>query len=269
MSGQLHVSPSYQPILRELGIDADAVFDHPQIVPWRTLSDRENCTLDAALVDGRRVRWHIKRYPATRRSPTPAERERFGFKLLQDAQIPTPTLIAWGKLADGRNFLITEDLDGYQPADKLLADGFPFDRLRNPLADLAAALHNAGLHHRDLYLCHFFVRISDDAIDVKLIDVKLIDVARVKKLPALLTRQRWIVKDLAQFWYSTLPLPISEPQKEAWLARYMEKRGEKGLVPLKRAIEKKVARIAKHDVKLRKKQPRRNISIPTPPKPAG
>jgi lipopolysaccharide core heptose(I) kinase len=253
----LFVTPKYQPVFRELGIDAEAVFEHPLIKPWRTLDDRENCTLDAKLHDGREIRWHVKRYRATRRSSTPADQEVNGFKLLQSALIPTLTLVARGKLADGRSFLITEDLTGYQPADKLLADGFEFDRLRNPIADVAAELHRSGLHHRDLYLCHFFVRVDEDAVDVKLIDV-----ARVKKLPALLTRQRWIVKDLAQFWYSTLSLPITEPQREAWLARYMEKRGETGLVPLKRAIEKKVARIAKHDAKLRKKQPNRNISIP-------
>ena len=253
----LNVAGAYQPVFREIGIDAEAVFDHPQIVAWRRLDDRENCTLDATLANGRRVRWHIKRYPATRRSPTPAEREMTGFKLLQNAKIPAPALVGWGKLSDGRSFVITEDLDGYQPADKLLAGGLSFERLRNPLADLSAQLHNAGLHHRDLYLCHFFVKADEDAIDVKLIDV-----ARVKKLPALLTRQRWIVKDLAQFWYSSLSLPITREQREAWIARYMEKRGESGIVPLMRAIEKKVVRIAKHDEKLRKKQPGRNISIP-------
>lgn len=253
----IQVATQYQTVFREIGMDGDAVFDHPQIVPWRRLDDRENCTLDATLRDGRSIRWHIKRYPATRRSPTPGEREVNGFKLLQNATIPAPALVGWGKLGDGRSFVITEDLDGYQPADKLLASGFAFERLRNPLADLAAQLHNAGLHHRDLYLCHFFVKAGADAIDVKLIDV-----ARVKKLPALLTRQRWIVKDLAQFWYSTLALPITQPQREAWIARYMEKRRESGIVPVMRAIEKKVARIAKHDEKLRKKQPGRNISIP-------
>jgi hypothetical protein len=260
MSGAnlLNVAGAYQPIFREIGIDADAVFEHPQIRAWRRLADRENCTLDATLVDGRSIRWHIKRYPATRRSPTPAEREVNGFKLLQNAKIPAPALVGWGRLTDGRSFVITEDLDGYQPADKLLASGFAFDRLRNPLADLAARLHSAGLHHRDLYLCHFFVKADDEAIDVKLIDV-----ARVKKLPALLTRQRWIVKDLSQFWYSTMALTITQQQREAWIARYTEKRGESGIVPLMRAIEKKVARIARHDEKLRKKQPGRNISIPT------
>jgi len=259
MSGSnvLNVTGAYQPIFRELGIDAEAIFDHPQIVPWRTLSDRENCTLDATLIDRRTVRWHVKRHPATKRSPTPAEKEVKGFRLLADASIPAPAMVAWGRLTDGRNFVITEDLAGYKPADKLLADGFDFERLRNPLAELAAKLHNNGLHHRDLYLCHFFVKVDGDSIDVKLIDV-----ARVKKLPALITRQRWIVKDLAQFWFSSLSVPITEQQREAWLARYMELRGERGLIPFKRAIERKVARIAKHDAKLRRKQPGRNISIP-------
>ena len=40
---------------RELGIDADAVFTHPLIRPWRMLDDRENCLLDAELRDGRRM----------------------------------------------------------------------------------------------------------------------------------------------------------------------------------------------------------------------
>ena len=197
------------------------MFDHPLIRVWRTLDDRENCTLDAALQDGRAIRWHVKRYPASR--GTPAEEEVQGLRLLQDAQIPAPPLVAWGRTADGRSFVITEDLAGHQAADKLLAAGFPFDRLGDPLADLAAKLHKSGLHHRDLYLCHFFVKPTDAAIDAKLIDV-----ARVKKLPLLLTRQRWIVKDLAQFWYSTLALPINDSQREAWLARYVEMRGEGG-----------------------------------------
>src|SRR4051812_27846726 len=188
----MHVDPASQPIFRELGIDADAVFDHPLIKPWRTLPDRENCLLDAELVDGRRVRWHVKRYKTT----TPAQREIDGLKLLRDRQIPTLRAVGWGWLGDGRSFVITEDLVGYEDSEKLMTSGrASFDRLLEPTADLSARLHDAGLHHRDLYLCHFFAR-ADDGGD----DLKLIDVARVKELPRLFSR-RWVVKDLAQFWY--------------------------------------------------------------------
>src|SRR4051812_17179313 len=110
MSGAsvLHVNGAHQPVFRELGIDAEAIFDHPQIVAWRTLNDRQNCTLDTTLRDGRHVRWHIKRYGATKRTPTPAEKEVRGFRLLEDAKIPALSLVGWGKLADGRSFVITD-----------------------------------------------------------------------------------------------------------------------------------------------------------------
>jgi hypothetical protein len=42
----------------------------------------------------------------------------------------------------------------------------------------------------------------------------------------------------------------------------MQMRGEEGLLRFEKPIERKIARIAKHDAKLRKKQPGRNISIP-------
>src|SRR5204863_7813976 len=96
----MHVLPQFQPILRELGIDADAVFDHPLIKSWRTLADRENCTLDATLSDRRTVRRHVKRYPAA----AAAKREVEGFRLLAEADIPTAPLVAWGVLGDGRSF---------------------------------------------------------------------------------------------------------------------------------------------------------------------
>ena len=32
--------------------------------------------------------------------------------------------------------------------------------------------------------------------------------------------RRWIVKDLAQFWYSTTKLNVTEEQHRAWLAEY-------------------------------------------------
>ncbi len=50
----LHANTSRQPIFRELGLDADTIFTHPSIQPWRTLKDRENCTLDFDAPDGTR-----------------------------------------------------------------------------------------------------------------------------------------------------------------------------------------------------------------------
>lgn len=253
----MQVSAEYQPVMRELGLDGEGVFEHPLIKPWRQLPDRENCTLEATLQDGRSIRWHVKRYPSARGAATPAEDEVQGHRLLEVALIPTAKLIAWGKLSDRRSFVIFEDLSGHRPCDKLVESGMPFERMAAPTADLAARLHRAGLHHRDLYLCHFLARMTNEPVDVRLIDT-----ARVRRLPRLF-RRRWIVKDLAQFWYSTTKLPVSEAQRDAWLGRYAEQAGMGSAGSLRRKILRKANWIAAHDAKLRRQQPRRNISIPT------
>ena len=257
MSAQFHVSGDYQPLMRMLALDAGTVFEHPDIVCWRRLPDRENCTLDADLPDGRHVRLHVKRYPPAKRASTPADDEARGHQLLLDAGIPTAPLVGWGKLPDGRSFVIFDDLSGYKPADKLIEAGALFARLLEPTADLAAKLHNAGLHHRDLYLCHFMA-----ASDGTRPDVKLIDPARVRPIPRLLA-SRWIVKDLAQFWYSTLRPRVTDEQRLAWLHRYSSQRQITHVDELQRRVERKARSIARHDVRLHRSRPQRDVSIPS------
>jgi hypothetical protein len=257
MPDVFHVLPQYQPIMRVVGLDAEAVFDHPDIVAWRKLPDRENCTLDAD-IDGKTVRLHIKRYLVP---STAAADEVKAIELLRDAGVPTVPLVGHGRLADGRSFVISEDLAGSRDAEKLVAAGTPFETLLAPTADLAAKLHEAGLHHRDLYLCHFFAKVEASG-DV---DVKLIDAARVARMNNSLTRWRWVIKDLAQFWYSTTTLPaVSDEQRDRWLTRYAERREICWLPRLRGAIRAKANAIARHDAKLKQKQPTRNVSIPNP-----
>jgi len=251
-----HVLPQYQPLMRIVGLDADAVFDHPQIVAWRKLPDRENCTLDAEF-DGKKTRLHIKRYLMP--GGTAARDEVKAIALLRDAGIPTVSLVGHGYLPDGRSFVITEDLASYRDAEKMVAAGTPFETLLEPTADLAAKLHEAGLHHRDLYLCHFFAKV--DGGDV---DVRLIDAARVARMNNFLTRWRWVIKDLAQFWYSTTTLPaVTDEQRNRWLTRYADRREICWLPRLRAAIKAKSGAIARHDAKLKKSQPTRNVSIPS------
>ena len=252
-----HVIPRYQPVFKALGFTPESIFCDPRIVVWRSITERQNCTLDIEFGDGKTRRLHIKRYFPARGFLTPADEESRGIRALEIEQIPTAPLVAYGKLMDRRSFIITEDLQGFRPADKLIADGFDFEKLLNSTANLAAKLHNKGLHHRDLYLCHFFINPQTNPPDLRLIDA-----ARVKRLPGFITRRRWIVKDLAQFWYSTLALPISDDQRRRWLARYAAQRGLDSPQRLRNSIVRKANWIGRHDAKLRKSEPRRNISIP-------
>jgi hypothetical protein len=94
--------------------------------------------------------------------------------------------------------------------------------------------------------------------------LRLIDCARVKELPRFLTRYRWVVKDLSQFWYSTLKHPeITDAQRLAWLERYAREAGVANVERLRRSVARKVAWIGRHDARLNRAQPNRNISIPT------
>ena len=247
----IHVDPAYTDLFREIGLDAGAIFEDPRITVWRSLPDRQNAKLDYFKDDRSLTRLHIKRYPP--HAASTARLELQGFKLLTAQQIPCAPIIAHGSRADGSSFIILPDLTGYTPADKLLASGTSFDQISTPTADLAARLHKNNLHHRDLYLCHFMIRPEP-------IDAKLIDMARVAQLKNPLTRRRWIIKDLAQFWYSTMAHPITDQQRKDWLNRYCE---IQKLDPKKLTgpIQRKAAAIARHDRQLQKQHPGRNVSI--------
>jgi hypothetical protein len=259
----LFISDSFVSIFSDIGFKPEQVFTDPAIKPWRTLPDRENCVWEIPGPTGS-LRLHVKRFPATRASKSDAEIEAAGYQLLRTTRIPTADLVSVAKVDDGRSFIITQDLAGYIPADKLIESGDSFDSILFPTADLAAKLHASGLHHRDLYLCHFLVISKQGGgagIDHES-DLRLIDAARVRPFPGPFTRRRWIVKDLAQFWYSTLALPISDEQRTNWLERYAQKTGITSIDRLHNAIQRKAKAIGSHDDKLRRKQPNRNISIP-------
>ncbi len=207
--------------------------------------------------DGKKLRWHLKRFEPSRAALTPARIEVTGHEALVAAGIPTADLVGWGEVDDGRSFVIFEDLAEFRPADKLIEKGTSFDKILQPTADLAARLHLAGLHHRDMYLCHFMIRMEGEKVEVRLIDS-----ARVRHLPRLFQRGRWIVKDLAQFWYSTLSLPITDVQRERWIQRYAQERHLPSHVGWRRLVVRKARQIARHDARLRRAQPDRNVSIP-------
>ena len=245
----LTLAPAFAAEVAALGWhDAAELFSDRRIKPWRILPDRENCTLDFTAIDGWPRRWHVKR------GNTRVADEAGHIGLLVAANIPTMTIVAHGKLPDGRGVLITEDLAGYADAEKLVAAGTPFEALLEPMAKLAAALHAANLHHRDLYLCHFFASRTNVA------DLRLIDCGRVAQLPRWFAR-RWIVKDLAQFIYSTTKLLVSDEQRHRWLEIYAAARPIDDLATLRPLIDRKIAWIARHDARLNRRQPTRNVAL--------
>lgn len=271
-AGYYRAEAAYADLLRRVGlVDGLSVFEHDKIGAWRSITERENCVLD---YDGGRL--HIKRNKPGHRG---VDDEAAAIRLLMDAGLGTVPLVAAGRLNDGRGFLITDDLAGYEDADVAVRNGRAFETILDATADLAGRLHKAGLHHRDLYLCHFYVKTPtpveatytspDDAEPAPPRDVyvaptqteaRLMDAGRVKPLPSWF-RRRWLVKDVAQFVYSLRQLNVPTPLENQWLAQYAAAGGAAIDASFRKAIERKVSTIAKHDVALRRREPTRNVSI--------
>jgi hypothetical protein len=244
----LTIDPRHADALADAGLSADSIFKDPRIVVWRDLPERQNATLDFQSPPGTPRRWHIKRYLQASADPLAAEVR--GIQLLQQANIPTVPLVAHGSDSLGRSFLITEDLRGFAAGDQV-----PPELLRQRLDDivkLAADLHQAQLHHRDLYVCHFFLPEHPGR-------PHLIDAGRVARLPRLLPG-RWIIKDIAQLLYSLHTCGVADQGPRA-LTLYTHLRQLHFPRIFRALVLHKVRRIARHDHRLRQRQPQRNVSL--------
>ena len=246
-SGFYFVEQKYAALLRDVGLsDGQSVFDNPNVEVWRSITERENCVLDHP---GGRL--HIKR---NKPGQSGIENEIEGIRLLEKAGIGTVPVCGYGRLHDGRGFLITDHLVGFEDCHKGLENNdVTFDALLEPTAELAARLHSARLHHRDLYLGHFFGDFSSEPPALRLIDA-----GRVRTLPRLLAK-RWVIKDLAQFIFSTQGLPISDAQRTEWLDSYARHRGI--TLRFRTLIDAKARQIARHDAQVRRKNPTRNVAL--------
>lgn len=245
---QIEYGPGGRELLAAAALDLTRVFDDARIRVWRDLPERQNCVLDA---DAAGVRLHIKRY----RSPHGADAlvEQRGIQLLERAGIASVPLVAVGVHPDGRGFMVTRDLVGMQPADKVLAT---HPEHADRIADLAKHLHEAHLHHRDLYLCHFMLK-PDDASQ----PIHLIDAGRVARMPRWPAHFRWVVKDLAQLLYSVEDAPLPMTIAEEMLSRYLQGSSAMRRSLIRVAVKFKVASIRRHDKSLRRKRPGRRVSI--------
>ncbi len=250
-----HISPAYESMLSELGITtAQHVFSDERLRVWRNLPDRDNSTLDAMLRDGRAIRLHVKRDKERRSEPMALEARGIG--LLNAAGIDSAPLVAYGDLPDGRTFVITENLDGYASADRLLERGENFEAISDAMSETSATLHLANLHHRDLYANHFYILKTETGG----FHVRLIDTARVKPLPSWF-RERRIVKDVAQLHFSIQQYTRSPEDSNHLLRRYCELTNRLSAARFLRKVKIKSMWIDRHDRALKAKVPTRNLRL--------
>jgi hypothetical protein len=157
-----------------------------------------------------------------RRSAARVEWERLHELAALGFRVPAPVLLAE---SGAGSVLVTHEVTGALPLDQWLATHLPgpgdpaahvpVARIVAAVAGLVARLHAAGFFHRDLYLCHLFLRTPAE-------EPTLIDLQRVRH--GRRPRERWFVKDLAALASSTPP-GVGAGRRLRFLRTYLERRG--------------------------------------------
>ncbi len=202
----------------------------------RELPDRSNHVLRV----GEAV-FHVKR--SRRRGPS---REAAAIALASAAGVPTAT-VAFQGVARGEGSVVgTIDLAPARPFDDVLREGtlsaHGRDAAFRALAEATAALHQARLHHHDLYLNHVFVDPTGARPGVTIIDLE-----RTTSHHGLLGRA--VVKDLGAVEASVPEGVLSCAERARFLAHYLRSRHfpvRSLLGPLLRRVVKKAAQIRAH-----------------------
>ena len=145
-----------------------------------------------------------------------AKREYEALNHLSLHDIPCPPVKAFGlkglNPANSSSFLITEELYETISLEDFFLKGLhrqlSFQEKKKLITDVASLIrkmHNIGLNHRDLYLCHIHIKMK---INFDNIEIFLIDLHRAQKRSAVPIR--WIIKDLGGFIHSAMQFNFTE-----------------------------------------------------------
>jgi len=157
-----------------------------------------------------------------------ASNEWQAIRRLSAAGVATMHAVAYGRCGNNparqRSFIVTEEL-----APTISLEDFCLDWARQPppvplkraliaaVAQVARAMHAAGVNHRDFYLCHLLVHL-DPPPTAQHCRLSLIDLHRAQVRAA--TPRRWRDKDLAALFFSALDIGLTRRDRLRFLAIY-------------------------------------------------
>ncbi len=150
-----------------------------------------------------------------------AENEYRAIKRLPELGVKTMTLAGYGKRgrnpAQQESFVITESLDNRESLEDFCADwpkSPPSVKLKRLLiekvAEVTRKLHEDGLNHRDLYICHFLLEVArlPEFLETGAVQLELIDLHRMQSRQK--TPVRWKVKDVAALHFSSMDIGLTK-----------------------------------------------------------
>lgn len=154
-----------------------------------------------------------------------ASNEWLAINRFTELGIDTLTAVAFGKTginpAQQLSFLITKELTGtlhlasYCQNWVAIRPAYPLKRsLIRKIAQTAKTMHDAGINHRDFYLCHFLLDVSKglDAVAPDSLKFHVVDLHRAQMRKAV--PLRWRVKDIASLYFSAMDIGLT---KTDWL----------------------------------------------------
>ncbi len=171
----------------------------------------------------------VKNWLQLKRPVVGASNEWQAIERLHSLGVPTMKAVAFGSRglnpARRKSFIVTEELsntlsleDMCKDHPELVSDPRLRRRLVECVAAIAKTLHENGVCHRDFYLCHFLLRQEPrDPPHLSLIDLHR---AQIQKPLS----RRWIVKDLAGLYYSTLAIGLDRRDLLRFIRHYSGQR---------------------------------------------
>lgn len=146
------------------------------------------------------------------------------------------------------SFLITKELKNCISLEEVFLKGIwqtltVLERreLVHLLAETVKNMHEAGVNHRDCYLCHFLWNREENKLYV--IDLHRSQVRT--RVP-----HRWLLKDIASLYFSSL----SQNIPSTYFMRFVKDYGREKLEDLLPSISKKVEKIQRHNNSLKEKR---------------
>ncbi|MDY6838665.1 MAG: lipopolysaccharide core heptose(I) kinase RfaP [Thermodesulfobacteriota bacterium] len=163
-----------------------------------------------------------------------AQNEWRAIQRLEELNINTTPLVGYGKRgwnpARLQSFVVTEEL-----ANTLSLEDFCRDwpmvppslvlkrALIRKVARIVRKLHEHGMNHRDLYICHFLLHVSSrrENMDPHSLRLSLIDLHRMQirhHIPF-----RWRAKDVAALYFSSMDIGLTKGDVLRFLRVYWNK----------------------------------------------
>jgi len=112
-----------------------------------------------------------------------------------------------------KSFLITKELDNTTSLEDYCSswpEQVPSFRekqlLLKKVADIVKKMHENGLNHRDLYICHFLLRKNSEEAeeDSRLFMIDLHKAQIRERVP-----ERWLIKDLSALYFSAMHIGLT------------------------------------------------------------